>query len=266
MRSLVRWAGSKKKLLPKLSEYWPVDAETRYLEAFAGSASLFFHVAPRVALLNDLNSCLIEAYTVLRDRPDDLFTALALISRSPENYYEMRALDPATLAPLERAVRFFYLNRLCFNGIYRTNKAGGFNVPYGGEKSGAFPTLDEWRATANLLAGAKLSCLDFEEFLRKNVRKGDFVYLDPPYAVSNRRIFRQYSAETFGLEDVSRLASVLDELDARGATFVVSYAKSPETRILAGRWHRRETMAQRNVAGFAHHRRKAMEVILTNIG
>lgn len=264
MRSLVRWAGSKKKLLPKLSAYWDKPYQ-RYLEAFAGSASLYFHLTPEKALLNDLNSELMEAYGVLRNQPDEIYTAIIAIERSEEAYYLERSKVVAELSSFERAVRFFYLNRLCFNGIFRTNSQGGFNVPYGGEKSGAFPILEEWRAASALLARADLFNMDFEEFLITNARSGDFVYLDPPYAVSNRRIFRQYSAQTFGLGDVDRLSAVLDELNSRGCDFVVSYAKSPETKRIAGQWNIKQTLAQRNVAGFSEHRRRAVEVFMTNI-
>lgn len=264
MRSLVRWAGSKKKLLPKLSAYWNKPYQ-RYLEAFAGSASLYFHLAPEKALLNDLNNELMDAYDVLRNQPDEIYAAIIAIERSEETYYLERSKVVAKLSSFERAVRFFYLNRLCFNGIFRTNNQGEFNVSYGGVKSGSFPGLEEWREASALLAKADLYNIDFEEFLTANAKPGDFVYLDPPYAVSNRRIFRQYSAQTFGLGDVDRLSGVLDELNSRGCDFVVSYAKSPETKRIAGQWNVKQTLTQRNVAGFSEHRRRAVEVFMTNI-
>ncbi|MCD9029093.1 Dam family site-specific DNA-(adenine-N6)-methyltransferase [Luteimonas sp. BDR2-5] len=264
MRPLVRWAGSKKKLLPKLSEYWLPTYE-RYIEAFAGSASLFFHLEPSCALLNDSNNELIEAYNVLKQDPHGLHEKLISIENSEETYYEWRSADTARMSQFDAAVRFFYLNRFCFNGIYRTNRSGQFNVPYGGQKSGAVPTLDEWMQASERLKSAELSSEDFESFVLRNARQGDFVYLDPPYAVSNRRIFRQYSAQTFGVEDVQRLSDVLYEIDQRGAKFVVSYAKSPETKEIALGWKVRQTVAQRNVAGFSEHRRQAVEVFITNI-
>ncbi len=264
MKSVLRWAGSKRKLLPKLSEYFKKPYE-RYVEAFAGSASFFFHIAPSKALLNDVNGDLISAYKVLRRSPTRLHAAIMRVGKSEAAYYRERDRDPSMLSEFDRAVKFFYLNRLCFNGIYRTNKEGKFNVPFGGEKAGKFPNLQEWIEASALLKRAELSSSDFEEFLRENARPGDFVYLDPPYAVSNRRIFRQYSPQTFGLEDVGRLTQVLDELHARKCDFVISYAKSPETKRLASNWNVTQTLAQRNVAGFSEHRRKAVEVLITNI-
>src|SRR5690606_39209634 len=114
------------------------------------------------------------------------------------------------------------------------------------------------------LQGAVLSGDDFESFILQNARSGDFVYLDPPYAVSNRRVFSQYSANSFGLSDMQRLASLLNEIDRRGAKFVVSYAQSPEARILAGNWVIRREYAQRHVAGFSGNRRKALEIFISN--
>src|SRR5690606_9551107 len=122
----------------------------------------------------------------------------------------------------------------------------------------------KWISCANALRRAELVHGDFEAVVLENVSAGDFVYLDPPYAVSNRRIFRQYNAAEFGVDDVRRLASLLKEIDRRGARFVVSYAQSPETKVIASGWKVSRTMAQRNVAGFAEHRRKAVEVQITN--
>jgi DNA adenine methylase len=160
-------------------------------------------------------------------------------------------------------VRFFYLNRNCFNGIYRTNKAGQFNVPYG-RKTGRLPALENWISASRALAGVTLESRDFEAVVRKHTGEGDFVYLDPPYAVANRRVFKQYAATEFGLQDLERLRSLMTHIDSVGATFVVSYAQSQETAILAHGWHSFRQLAQRNIAGFSHQRRKAVEVIISN--
>lgn len=264
MRAPIRWAGSKRKMLPDLNRY--CRGYKRHVEAFAGSASLFFHTEPEDALLNDLNKDLITAYSVLRTNPRETYEELVAIPVSREKYYELRSLDPDSLGIRERAIRFFYLNRYCFNGIYRTNSAGKFNVPFAESgKTGAFPPLSDWLACASQLRNATLSNRDFGEFLGDQVRRGDFVYIDPPYAVSNRRIFSQYSSQTFGLDDIERLSSLLGEIDRRGAVFLVSYAKSPESRILERDWYTRCTMTHRNVAGFSKHRRRAAEIMISNV-
>lgn len=264
VRSPVRWAGSKSKLIPSLSCYWEGSGARRYLEAFCGSSAFFFNVSPSEALLNDTNGELIGALGALRRFPRLLHHELTGMRRSADLFYCLRDQDPANLSAIEGAIRFFYLNRYCFNGIYRTNRSGRFNVPFAREKTGGFPSIDDWLAASKLLQNASLSSLDFEEFVLANVRSGDFVYLDPPYAVSNRRIFSQYSANSFGLSDMQRLAALLREIDNRGALFVVSYAQSPEATILSDGWKSRREYAQRHIAGFSAHRRRALEVFISN--
>lgn len=264
MRPPIRWAGSKHRLLPHLSRFW--SGQDRYVEAFAGSACLFFNVEPKRALINDVNKELINAYRQLRDNPHRIYRQLIKVPATGVEYYRLRSLAPSDLSKEQRAVRFFFLNRYCFNGIYRTNNNGEFNVPYAKHgKTGRFPSLDHWIRCSDMLKRATFGSEDFETYLRKRVRAGDFVYLDPPYAVSNRRIFSQYSAQTFGLEDLERLGSLLEEINARGATFLVSYARSPESRLLEKNWHVRRVLTQRNVAGFSRHRRRAQEILISNI-
>lgn len=262
VRSPLRWAGSKRKLLPVLEPFWR-EGEGRYIEAFAGSACLFFHLRPASATLNDTNRSLVDAYSVLAQQPSLLHATLLEFPVNKATYDWFRSeFDPVD--KFESAVRFFYLNRFCFNGIYRTNKQGKFNVPYAGYGTGAFPSLGAWQAAAHALKGVELTSEDFEVVVKRTVRKNDFVYMDPPYAVSNRRVFTQYSANEFGLDDLQRLRSVMRHVDSVGAKFVVSYAQSPETSMLTEGWHSVRKMAQRNVAGFAHNRRRAVEVLITN--
>jgi DNA adenine methylase len=176
----------------------------------------------------------------------------------------LRATDPSTLDPIRRAARFLYLNRYCFNGLYRTNTSGRFNVPYAPSKSGKLPDWDAFSAAALLLSRAKLLEADFEDVLLKHVRAGDFVYLDPPYAVQNRRVFRQYDAVSFGVDDLERLAVALHALDATGARFLVSYAFCKEAIAAFKGWRITKTFVHRNISGFAQHRRLAAELLVSN--
>ena len=263
VRSPLRWAGSKRQLLPVLQSYWGPE-HGRYLEAFAGSAALFFNLRPSAALLNDTNNELIGALNLLKTCPRLLHESITELPVSSEYYYRLRSSSVEKMDSFERALRFFYLNRNCFNGIYRTNSRGDFNVPFSSSASSNIPSIDQWMLCSELLKQASLYSNDFERFILEQVQSDDFVYLDPPYAVSNRRIFTQYSAQTFGLQDIKRLSSVLKEIDRRGATFLVSYAQSPETEELARGWNVERRYAQRNIAGFAMHRRRAMEVLISN--
>jgi DNA adenine methylase len=262
MQSCIRWAGSKRLLLPVLTSAYP-RASSRYVEPFAGSAALFFALQPGDALLTDLNSHLINALRAIKASPSLVLEALRRLPTGSRAYYRVRASRDEDSSDVERAARFLYLNRYCFNGLYRTNAAGHFNTPYGPPKRPLrdFPTRVHEASLA--LAGATLKAQDFEITLAE-VREGDFVYLDPPYAVDNRRIFREYLQGSFSRLDLRRLAAGLKAIDKRGATFLLSYARSKEARDLMKGWHSRAVRVRRHVAGFAAHRRSAWEVLVSN--
>ena len=260
----LRWAGSKRKLLPKLMPYWSSNYK-RYLEPFAGSGALFFALQPDSAVVSDINGELIEALEMVRKCPKDIHGLLTEMAHNKEEYYRVRSQDKASLDARSRATRFIYLNRYCFNGLYRTNLAGQFNVPFAASRTGGIPTLEVFIANANSLSKARLIRGDFDSVVRKELQAGDFVYLDPPYAVANRRIFRQYGPQTFGLEDLETLGALLKHIDASGAKFLLSYADCKESRLLGAPWHHRRVYTQRNIAGFQRHRRRAAETLITNI-
>ena len=261
-RTFLRWAGSKKKLLPKLVSYWG-NGFTRYIEPFMGSAAMFFSISPNEAFLSDINSDLVQTFCAVRDHQRAVYNRLVRLPLGEKAYYLIRQQDPSLLKPLDLAARFVYLNRFCFNGLYRTNTKGQFNVPYATSKTARLPALDDLYSAAKTLSHAQIEARDFEEALG-DVRSGDFVYMDPPYAVQNRRVFRQYGPDSFGTEDIARLASALHDIDRRGATFLVSYAMCREALESFGEWHVRRTVTQRCVAGFQRHRRKAVEILVTN--
>ena len=261
-RPLFRWAGSKRQLVPELASYWNEEG-ARYVEPFAGSACLFFKLQPAVAILGDINRELINTYELVRSQPRDLSRALRIWRNEADEYYRVRALDPVALSEVERAARFIYLNRFCFNGLYRTNRSGGFNVPYGGRKTGALPSLEQLLSTSDLLSGAELVPGDFSVVLGR-VRAGDFVYLDPPFSVTGRRIFKEYDRATFGESDLARLRRCLTSLDELGATFLLSYADSPEGSVLADGFLTRRISTRRNIAGFTGSRRNFNELLVTN--
>jgi DNA adenine methylase len=168
-------------------------------------------------------------------------------------------MDEATAA-----ARFLYLNRFCFNGLYRTNRQGRFNVPYGAPKNDNLPNLSQLRSCSRLLARACLVDKDFRITLSM-VKKGDFVYLDPPYAMSRRRVFVEYGKSPFSDRDLSHLTALLADIDRRGAVFVLSYADSREAREHFGKWKRRKFAVRRNVAGFSGARRNHYEIFVSNI-
>ncbi|MBX3405643.1 MAG: Dam family site-specific DNA-(adenine-N6)-methyltransferase [Phycisphaeraceae bacterium] len=250
-------------MLPTLAEFWSPRFR-RYVEPFAGSAALFFRLCPQSAVLGDINEGLIEAYEVLRERPDDVYDAVKAIPRGKREYYRVRDQSPRRMKPFGRTVRFVYLNRYCFNGLFRTNTAGQFNVPYAHVKPGILPPVEDFRRCAALLQRAHLRFGDFGRILSA-VRAGDFVYADPPYVVKARRVFRQYDRREFTSKDLARLADHLESIHDRGAHFVVSYADCSEAREILGRWQHRRMKVRRHIAGFADARRSAFELLVTNI-
>lgn len=264
MRSFLRWAGSKRRILPELVSRWnEAQPVGRYVEPFMGSAGLFFRIQPKSAILGDLNEELVETYEGIRADPGVIHEELSRFPTGKTSYYRIRKLDPQGLTSTERSARFIYLNRYCFNGLYRTNLNGDFNVPYGGGRTGSTPSLQQLREVQAVLQRAELVSGDFEAVLRK-VRKGDFVYMDPPYAVERRRVFREYAANPFGVEDLERFTAAVRDIDELGAKFLISYAYSREALTFFSGWKQRKIYVQRNVGGFADRRRKAAELLIAN--
>jgi DNA adenine methylase len=232
------------------------------VEPFAGSACLFFELGPDAAVLGDSNKELIEVYRVVRDEPERLYRRLRHIARDLPTYRRWRQLEPALLDRDTRALRFLFLNRNCFNGIYRTNTDGHFNVPMG-RRPGAYFSKDDFLACSAALQKATLVAGDFVKTVEK-VKAGDFVYLDPPYAVTSRRIFKQYGKKTFDTADIPRLSECLTAIVAKDADFLVSYADCAEARALAVGWNSIRLPIRRHVAGFSGDRKKAYEWLISN--
>ncbi len=262
VRPILRWAGSKRKLLPTLKTYWNNDF-CRYIEPFAGSACLFFEIIPERAILGDNNYELTLTYNALKKFPDLVYKKTIEIPLGKDSYYEIRSMEIDNLSSIDRAARFIFLNRYCFNGLYRTNAKGKFNVPFSSSKTGGIPDIDTFRAVSVALQRADIIHSDYLTLLNL-AQGGDFVYLDPPYAVKNSRIFSQYGPESFGLNDLVNLGSALKTLHQRNVKFVMSYANVEEATNLFSRWNVEIVKTQRNIAGFSKFRRIEEEIIVSN--
>lgn len=262
-RPFLRWAGSKSQQVPFLASVVP-EFSGRYIEPFAGSAALFFHLSPSSAVLSDSNRDLIKTFEAVKWNSGAVAQSLSQLPLGRDAYYQVRALSAASLGESETAARFIYLNRFCFNGLYRTNREGGFNVPYGRPKTFSLPSDELLEDCSARLASAELHSRDFRDALA-DAQCGDFVYLDPPYALPNRRSFTSYSPTPFSLSDLAELAELLRDLDVREVTFLLSYAFTSYSRGLFDRWHRRRYTVRRNVAGFGHSRRRHFDLLVSNI-
>ncbi len=239
----------------------PRDAR-RYVEPFAGSACLFFAIRPTSAILADVNSELIDAYEVIRRHPRLVARAVIALPPTEREYYRVRRHIPSELNDVDRAARFVYLNRYCFNGVYRINRKGEFNVPRG-KRTGSVPSEAAIYRCSVALRSARLMCADFEDTVSR-AGAGDFVYLDPPYASTTRKTHGEYGYDTFAQCDLSRLVRCLRRLDRSGATFLLSYADNKMVRQQTSRWYQRTLCVQRHVAGFARHRRRVREILVSN--
>jgi DNA adenine methylase len=261
MQPLLRWAGSKRQLVPTLSQFFDPNRHERYVEPFAGSACLFFSLKPKKAILGDINGELIRTYRDIKYRGKDVANRLRRFRKSKTEFLRRRKPNRGSSSRAHQAARFIYLNRCCFNGIYRTNRKGEFNVPYGGKGSGSIPS--NLRDHARALRSAVLVSGDFEKVLRR-AKPGDFVYLDPPFSVDSRRVFREYDASQFDFGSIWRLRVCLEELAANNVNFLVSYALCREASFLAEGFETKIVRVRRNIAGFAKHRRYARELLIHN--
>ena len=201
---------------------------------------------------------------MLRDHPRALHNRYKAFDPTPESYYKVRSEFNDTGKPIDRAARFLFLNRNCFNGIYRVNSRGDFNVPWGGDKVGKPLALSDLCRASKVLAESLIVCEDFEALVDSEIAPGTFVYLDPPYARDEQRVFREYHENSFATRDWARLVTLLERIDAAGARFLLSYAGDENLIQRLERWKVGHLDVTRNVGGFKATRRKYREFIATN--
>lgn len=224
LRPFLKWAGGKRWLIPKSKDFLlPLNRINKYIEPFLGGGSMFFHLQPKNAILSDLNLDLINTYKVVRDDWVSLVDLLQEyhLQHSESFYYESRASEPIT--PLLRAARFIYLNRTCWNGLYRVNRQGKFNVPIG-SKTNVVLEEDNFEALSKILNTIQLSVSDFEQVIEK-ATEDDFVFIDPPYTVKhNLNGFVKYNENIFSWQDQIRLRDCVARAVARGANVLLTNA------------------------------------------
>jgi DNA adenine methylase len=261
VKPFVKWAGGKRQLLPAIRAALP-PAFARYFEPFVGGGAVFFDLDPRAAILSDANAELINCYVVVRDRVDALSRALRGHVYDKRHYYRVRALRPDDLDAVERAARTIYLNKTGFNGLYRVNSKGIFNVPFGRYKNPNFCDEPTLRACSARLAGVALHCRPFEAVLGE-AQAGDFVYFDPPYVPLSRTAhFTAYSDLKFDLADQERLACVFERLADRGVRFMLSNSDVEWVRERYARFRTIEVQATRLVNSVSSSRGRISELLV----
>jgi DNA adenine methylase len=261
----LRWAGGKRWLVSYIAELTSDVTIRNYHEPFAGGAAVFFGISlGNHSYLSDLNADLIETYAAVQEAPDKVWERLRQYRNTEEGYYAARATKPRT--PATRAARFIFLNHTSFNGLYRVNLRGEYNVPFGYKASDNRPNLELLRSASARLKSATLAVGDFVGALQ-NVGEGDLVFLDPPYTVAhNNNGFVKYNDRLFLFADQQRLSSMIDDLRDRGAYYVMTNAAHASIAALFDKGDRRmETSRKNNVGGKSAARGRATEYLFTNL-
>lgn len=258
----LKWAGGKRWLISRKLEIFPRDFNT-YIEPFLGSGAVFFHLNPENAILSDSNLNLIESYKSIQSDWNLVWQKLKAHHRShcKDYYYQIRESHPTSLTG--KAAKFIYLNRTCFNGIYRVNLKGKFNVPIGTKKNVTLPT-DNFSAVSKLLKDKEIICSDFEDVIDR-AKSGDLVFSDPPYTVKHKHNgFIKYNEKLFNWEDQVRLTHALERAVARGVKVVATNADHTSIEDLYKTKFKIERLLRENViAASSQKRGQYPELIMT---
>jgi DNA adenine methylase len=263
----VKWAGGKTQLVGRLFTLAPRNFK-RYFEPFVGGGAFFFHLRPKSALISDANFELINAYRVIKNDLPSLLKELKLIHAhllTPSLFRAFRETDPDSLTPVRRAARFIFLNKTCYNGLYRVNKHGKFNVPFG--KYAHMPTLyseENLKQVAELLRSTEVMCSGFEIALDK-AEPGDFVYMDPPYAVDpSSPSFTSFTSDDFTEHDQRSLAQKFEELDKRGCYLMLSNSETKLSKELYANYTSLPVSVNRMINCMGEKRTGFTELVILN--
>ncbi|NUP07066.1 MAG: DNA adenine methylase [Polyangiaceae bacterium] len=272
-KPFLKWAGGKWSLAAEIAKKMPADLKGRvYREPFLGGGAMFFWLSHRVGakryVLSDALDDLVTTYEVVRDQPEALIAELETLrdDHSEETFYSVRdKFNGRTKKPLKRAAWLIYLNKTCFNGLYRTNRAGVFNVPMGRyANTPNIANARRIRAASEALKDVDISCAPFEE-LRQKAEPGDVIYLDPPYVPLTRTAnFDSYAGGAFGRAQQEQLADLYRELDKRGCLLVLSNSETPEVRELYRGFEIDVITAARNISSRGSTRGSVTEVLVRN--
>jgi DNA adenine methylase len=268
-RPFLKWAGGKGQLLPELLARTPAKFNG-YHEPFIGGGAFFLALRSRgvvtTAALSDANPRLVDTYTALRDDVEAVIAALEPLRNDRDLFYEVRARRHEDLSSAEAAARVIFLNKTCFNGLYRENRRGEFNVPFGRYTNPRICDPENLRAVSRALQGVSIERHDFDDALA-TVRAGDFVYLDPPYhPLSRTASFTDYHGAGFGESEQRRLAESFAGLAGRGVSVVASNSDTPLIRELYAGFEIEVVMAKRAINSKADARGKVHELIIRNFG
>lgn len=265
VKPFLRWVGGKTQLLPQLLELAPKQFN-RYYEPFVGGGAFYFALKPQHTILNDFNPRLMNAYRQVATDVQSVITALRGFERTEKCFYEQRNIlnaENLTFPDAQAAARFIFLNKTCFNGLWRENTSGGFNVPYGGDRKKAkhVDVGNLIECSIRLRNNTKLFCTDFEQAVA-DVEEGDFVYFDPPYVPLTATSFVDYKADGFAYSEQVRLRDLALDLKSRGVKVLLSNSDTTITRDLYKSFELHEVKARRSVNSNGAGRGKVGELII----
>lgn len=274
-KPFVKWVGGKRQLLKQFRDMglYPPEhfdpIKNTYFEPFVGGGAVFFDLLPQRACLSDMNAELVATYNVIKDDVEKLIKSLKKHEHDKEYFLKIRAQKIDRLSPLQIASRFIFLNRTCFNGMYRVNSTGGFNVPFGKYENPLICDEINLRKVSKSLQNVTISHQDYKETI-KNAKKGDFVYFDPPYhPLTKTSSFTSYTKENFGEKDQVNLRDTFLELHKRGCYVMLSNSNADFINEIYGelknhgiKLHKVE--AGRAINSDASKRGKIAEVLVTN--
>jgi DNA adenine methylase len=264
----VKWVGGKRQLLPLIKENLPAQIN-RYLEVFFGGGALFFNIEAQSSIINDINPELINVYQTIKDQHLELIKKLKKhkLKHSESYYYKVRALLPREMSRVERAARFIYLNKTCFNGLYRENSKGQFNVPCGRYTNPNIvdeeniQCLNKYFKETNVI----IENMSYQDFLLKHAQAGDFIYLDPPYFPLKKNSFTKYNKTDFLENEQIKLANLFKELDQKGCKLLLSNSNTSFIKKLYKDFKIIEVSATRAINSNGQKRAKAkIEVLVKN--
>ena len=247
-KPILKWAGGKTQLIPKLQKCLP-KTYAKYIEPFFGGGALFFATTPKNAVISDSNPELINLYKQIVSNPELIIQRLSGWGNNEDLFYKLRALDWLKLPPEEAAARTIFLNRTCFNGLYRVNKKGGFNVPFGRYKNPKICNEDNIFAVSTALKNTEIVLGDYKAILKNHAKKGDFVFLDPPYLpISEYADFKRYTKEQFYEDDHRELAAEVARLQMIGCHVVLTNSNHPLVHELYDRYEVTVHKTRRNIS------------------
>lgn len=261
LKPFMKWPGGKSWLLQQEPNLFNLSYN-KYIEPFIGGGAVFFYLLPNSGIISDSNEELINTYLVMRDYPKELSEKIKIHSslHNSEYYYYIRSIHPND--PIERAARMIYLNRTCFNGLYRVNQKGEFNVPIG-TRNTCLKGIELFEKYSNTLSGIHIECNDFAPII-ENASKGDLLFIDPPYLSSKKsEIFSKYNSRLFDWEDQKRLCKCLKDASNTGAKIIMTNAYDNNIKGLYTDFSIRPIERRSSIAGKVSKRKNVMELLIT---